>query len=286
MDKAKTAVQGFLSKSGKDDTTVHESTNQAVQHEHITRTQHNESQAAVDREVHQDHHHTTVQPIQHHEVLPEKHTHQVAPTEHRTFEHGNEDHTRQRLEKERAQFQDKTEVGSVQHSHGKAAALSGEHVHHHVHENIQPVIQKETVQPSVVHTTKPIHEVHHNEAKHHGTSTLPAMSMDDFKKHGGALGGAETRHDKFAGSFDGPLHGRPIGGEGAQGTTTLTAPDGKYNQSHRGVETGSYVGHAGYADNRNVEYGSVGESTHKPSLMDKLNPKKDADGDGKAGFMS
>jgi hypothetical protein len=26
-------------------------------------------------------------------------------------------------------------------------------------------------------------------------------------------------------------------------------------------------------------------SQHKPSLMDKLNPKKDADGDGKAGFM-
>lgn len=36
------------------DTTVHESTNDAVQHEHVTRTQLNESQTAVDREVHQD----------------------------------------------------------------------------------------------------------------------------------------------------------------------------------------------------------------------------------------
>merc|ERR1712230_298871 len=32
---------------------------------------------------------------------------------------------------------------------------------------IQPVIQKETIQPSVVHTTVPVHEVHQNEAKHH-----------------------------------------------------------------------------------------------------------------------
>jgi hypothetical protein len=36
-------------------------------------------------------------------------------------------------------------------------------------------------------------------------------------------------------------------------------------------------------------YGTTGAhdatGAHKPSLMDKLNPKKDADGDGKAGFM-
>ena len=32
--------------------------------------------------------------------------------------------------------------------------------------------------------------------------------------------------------------------------------------------------------------GSKTGSTRKPSLMDRLNPKKDADGDGKAGFLS
>jgi hypothetical protein len=36
----------------------------------------------------------------------------------------------------------------------------------------------------------------------------------------------------------------------------------------------------------NLNPGRHGSTEHKkPGLMDKLNPKKDADGDGKAGFM-
>jgi len=31
--------------------------------------------------------------------------------------------------------------------------IAGEHIHHHVHETIQPVVQKEVIAPSVVHTT-------------------------------------------------------------------------------------------------------------------------------------
>jgi len=76
----------------------------------------------------------------------------------------------------------------------------------HIHETIQPVVQKETVQPSVVHTTVPIHEVHHEAAQHHQTSELPAMNMSDFKSQGGVLGGREERYDGFEGQ---PKH---IGG--------------------------------------------------------------------------
>lgn len=149
-----------------------------------------------------------------------------------------------------------------------------------VHENIQPVIQKETVQPSVVHTTQPIHEVHHNEAKHHGTHTLPAVSRSEFEKNGGALGGGETRHDKFAGEPKGHVHEPTIGGAGAKGTTHLTDKDGSgvpHNHSHGAA---GVAGTTGAAGTHGHETG-----TKKPSLMDKLNPKKDADGDGKAGFM-
>ncbi len=66
-------------------------------------------------------------------------------------------------------------------------------------QTIQPVVQKETIQPSVVHTTVPIHEVHQNEAKHHAASALPAVSMADFKKQGGSLTGREERYDGFEG---------------------------------------------------------------------------------------
>jgi len=75
MDKAKTAVNSFLHKDGKHDTTVHETVNSAITNEKVHRTQHNESQTLVDREVHQDHHHTSIQPIKAKEVLPEEHTH-------------------------------------------------------------------------------------------------------------------------------------------------------------------------------------------------------------------
>lgn len=64
---------------------------------------------------------------------------------------------------------------------------------------IQPVVNKETIQPSVVHTTVPIHEVHHNAAQHHAATALPAVSMSEFKREGGTLAGREEKYDGFKG---------------------------------------------------------------------------------------
>ena len=80
-----------------------------------------------------------------------------------------------------------------------------------MHENIQLVVQ-ETVQPSVVHTTQPIHEVHRNEAKHHTASQLPAVTVDEFQRQRSSLSGREERSDAF--------RGEPrsvFGGGGAEG---------------------------------------------------------------------
>lgn len=71
--------------------------------------------------------------------------------------------------------------------------------HHRVHELIQPVVQKYTIETHIIHTTIPIHEVHHNAAHHHASSPLPAVSMADFKKQGGVLTGREERYDFFEG---------------------------------------------------------------------------------------
>lgn len=57
----------------------------------------------------------------------------------------------------------------------------------HVHETVQPVVEKETIQPHVVHTTVPIHEVHQNPAQVHSTTTNSPVTMEQFKEHG-ALG--------------------------------------------------------------------------------------------------
>ncbi|KAG4438559.1 hypothetical protein IFR05_005934 [Cadophora sp. M221] len=272
MEKAKAAVGSFLNKDGKHDTTVHESVNPAITNENVTRTQHENVTTAVDREVHQDHYHTSVQPIKDREVLPEQHTHQMAGVETRNLKHGNDDHVKERLQAEQAQFKNTRTVGETQHSSSANPTIAGEHVHHHVHENIQPVIQKETVQPSVVHTTIPVHEIHQNEAKHHTATALPAVSMDEFKKQGGHLSGREERSDAFTGE---PRSvGGTLGGSGAHGTTSLTQKDGSHHDHSTGAGVGSTTSH------------SSSNTTHsKPSLLDKLNPKKDADGDGKAGFM-
>ena len=186
-------------------------------------------------------------------------------------------------------------------------------------QTIQPIVQKETIQPSVVHTTVPIHEVHHNEAKHHSASALPAVSMADFKKQGGSLTGREERYDGFEG--EPRAVGSALGGSGT-GTSTTGPHSSKFenkvdprvdsdrdgSRNMGATQTGSGSGYdntgSGYGNtgsnrtgtstgsgygNTGSNYGSntdiAGTTGKKPSLMDRLNPMKDTDGDGKKGLM-
>ncbi|KAK4617635.1 hypothetical protein CLAFUW4_11943 [Fulvia fulva] len=293
MDKAKAAVSDFMSKAGQHDTTVHEKVAPAVQNETVTRTHHDNVTTAVDKEVHQDHYHTSVQPIKDTQTLPEQHHHNLVGVEHRNFEHGNKADVDRKLNETAAQFRDSTQRVEGQHTTSQAPAIGGEHMHHHVHETIQPVINKQTIEPHVTHTTVPIHEVHHNSAQHHATSALPAVSMSDFKKEGGVLSGREERYDGFEGEP------RSIGGHSSSTHTgTHGTGSGLTGEHSHGSNTHGHAGGAAPAGGIGAGVGSgaglTGSNTHnstqsnkdgKPSLMDKLNPKKDADGDGKAGFM-
>jgi len=345
MDKAKAAVSDFMSKAGKHDTTVHEKVAPAVNHETVNPTRHENVTTAVDKEVHQDHYHHSVQPVQDREVLPEQHSHNLGAVEHRQIEHGNKRDVASRLEQEAAQFRDKRTVADTQETQAVNPTIQGEHVHHHVHETIQPVVHKETIQPNVVHTTVPIHEVHHNAAQHHSTSALPAVSMADFKKQGGVLGGREERYDGFEGEPR-AIGGALGGGQGhhgehhshhshnAGGTSGHTAGPhtsglankadprvdsdmdgnrglGSRNQagatSNNTYGAGNEIGSTGTTGSNNYgsrdetgtagttgsnamgsrnDTGTSGNTTGaKPSLMQKINPMVDANGDGKPGFM-
>ncbi|KAH0347512.1 hypothetical protein KCU83_g6622, partial [Aureobasidium melanogenum] len=298
MDSAKAAVKEFMSKSGHHDTTVHEKVAPAVTHESHQLQQHEQIQTAIDKEVHQDHYHTSIQPIKDREVLPEQHHHNLAAVEHRSFEHGNDAQVKERLAAEAAQFRDeRTELEAV-HSKSIAPTIGGEHIHHHVHETIQPVVNKETIEPHVVHTTVPIHEVHHNAAQHHTASALPAVSMADFKKQGGVLTGREERYDGFEGEP------RTVGGAHTSTTTTGTGLTGsglghsnttgretlgeRVREGEADLKHGHHHSTTGTTGTTGTGYGresQIDSKTGKPSLMDKLNPKKDTDGDGKAGMM-
>ncbi|QDS74627.1 hypothetical protein FKW77_009095 [Venturia effusa] len=275
MEKAKAAVSDFMSKSGHHDTTVHEKVAPAVTHNTTTPQRHEEIQTAIDKEVHQDHYHTSVQPVQDREVLPEQHHHNLKAVEHRELHHGNQEDVSRKLEIEAAKFKNEHVRAPERRTEGVAPSVAGEHVHHHVHETIQPIVQKETIEPHVVHTTVPIHEVHHNAAQHHSTSALPTVSMQDFKKQGGVLGGRGEKYDGFEG--EPRAIGKALGGHD-HAHTGPTAP-GVAGSNVPGTHgaAGAGIGGAGI--------GATGSATKKPSLLDKLNPKKDADGDGKKGFM-
>ncbi|MCJ1249774.1 hypothetical protein MMC30_007000 [Trapelia coarctata] len=299
MDKAKAAVSEFMHKAGHHDTTVHEKVAPAVVNETIQKQKHEEVTTAIDREVHQDHYHTSIQPVKDREVLPETHHHNIIPVEKREHHHGDAGAIKARLEQETAQFRDSHVEGATRETHSVAPVIAGEHVHHHVHETIQPVIQKETIQPSVVHTTVPIHEVHHNEAKHHAASALPAVSMADFKRQGGSLTGREERYDGFEGepravgsSLGGSTAGTGLTGSGLTGHhhdsttgTTGTGLTGHHYDSATGT-TGTGLTGSHHTDRHTGTTGTYDDTTttgKKPSLLDRLNPMKDSDHDGKRG---
>lgn len=69
MDKAKSAVSNFMSGDGHHKTTVTQDASQAITEEQVRPHQHENVTTAVDKEVHQDHHHTHIQPIKHKETL-------------------------------------------------------------------------------------------------------------------------------------------------------------------------------------------------------------------------
>ncbi|CAF9929467.1 MAG: hypothetical protein GOMPHAMPRED_005413 [Gomphillus americanus] len=199
MDAAKEAISKLTSHHGHHTTEVHEHYQPAVTHEHVSRTREHEGTTVLDKEIHQDHHHTTVLPVKDQEILPTEHSHKLAAAQHSEHHHGDHRGIHDKIATEVASFKDRREVGDVETSKVVAPTVAGEHHHHHVHETIQPIVQKQTIQPSVVHTTIPIHEVHHNEPKHYSASALPAVSLGEFQKQGGSLTGLADRVERFEG---------------------------------------------------------------------------------------
>lgn len=233
MEKAKAILKDFGHRDGHHDTTVEETVRPAVTHETIKRVEKEQVIPAVDREVHQHHFHTSVQPVQAREVVPEEHHHKAVAVEHREHHHGDHEAIKARLQQEAAQFTDRRVEAETEHQRTVMPVITGEHRHHHVHETIQPVVQKETIQPVVVHTTVPVHEIHHKAPEHHTASALPPMSIEEFKAKGGVLEGKSTAtREAFEGeprtligghhSGDHHHHSGLTGTSGTTGTTGMT----------------------------------------------------------------
>jgi len=229
MQAAKEAVSDFL-QNKKHTVDIEQETKPGVVHERVAQSQHENVTTALDREIHQHHHQIHVQPIQDRVVEPEKHHHNIIPIEHREHTHGKAQEIEATLAAQTSKFRDEREVLPVQTTQSTNTVV-GEHVHHHIHDVIQPVVERETIQPHVVHTTIPIHEKIEKEAFVHKGNVLPAMTMDEFSRAGHSLTGHRKapEHIEYEGEplkIDGKSHvgfgglGAAAGGAAAAGAYT------------------------------------------------------------------
>ncbi|KAI0379544.1 hypothetical protein F5Y04DRAFT_290156 [Hypomontagnella monticulosa] len=317
MNKTKETIREFIGKAGHHDTTVHESVEPAIKHETVKPTEHEDINTAVNKEIHQDHYHRTVQPVHAKEILPEQHQHRVSDVQHRDYDHRDHENTKKVLAAENEKYKDQHVVQETTRTQSHAPTVEGEHIHHHVHETVQPVLHKETIQPHVVHTTVPIHETHHAPAQHHSTSSLPPISIDEYKQQGGSLNGRQERFDAFDGepktirgtvasmhekkdaglknAPDGAFHGDfdPLDGGKHHSANRIQNGNSAANGVSQGVSAHSSAQKEYRTSTGAVGNTPVGRTTtatgatkkNHPSLLDKLNPMTDSNGDGKAGFM-
>jgi len=180
-------VKEFLSSSAKNDSTeVCSETAPEIVQANIKPSEQHENIEAVDRERHIHHHQHRVQPIVAQETLPTQHQHVISEPIVREHKHDMLPEHREKLEQQRTMYQPSETVNQVQRSEVALPAQANEHVHHHVHETIQPVIQKEVIQPSVVHHTHAVHEKVHDAPIVHEATTLPTVTLDEFKTKIGA----------------------------------------------------------------------------------------------------
>lgn len=69
MERAKQAAREFLSGDGKHKTTIDQDVRRAATEEHVLPHQHEDVTTAIDKDVHQEHHQTRIQPVKAKEVL-------------------------------------------------------------------------------------------------------------------------------------------------------------------------------------------------------------------------
>ena len=125
------------------ETTVDQEVLPAVEHDKIVRDHETREREVVEKEVHKDHYHTTVQPLKDREVQETEHNFEQKDTEYREFDK-DDGKAKAKVDQKLAGFEDTVEEHAGLETKKQEDTVVGEHVHHHLHEIIQPVIEKGT----------------------------------------------------------------------------------------------------------------------------------------------
>jgi len=176
-------VKDFFKSSNKPDSTeVCSEVAPEVVQEHVIPQERVETVEAIDRERHIHHHQHRVQPINDAQTLETSHIIQTAPEVLREHKEDMLPEHQQKLHEQRTQYANQQVVDDVQRTQANLGTQVNTHEHHHIHETIQPVIQRETVQPTVIHNTVGVHERLHEAPIVHEMTELPAMTQAEFLK--------------------------------------------------------------------------------------------------------
>ncbi|KAJ9125859.1 hypothetical protein QFC24_002643 [Naganishia onofrii] len=225
MSNALNHAKEFLTRSAQNDSTeVCSETAPEIVQEHIKQNERVETVEAIDRERHVHHHQHRVQPIVDKQVLDTKHEFNVLPEVTRESKHDMIPEHRAKLEEQRNLYHNTQTAAPVVREQVAGGVQANEHVHHHVHETIQPVIQRETVASTHVHTTIPIHEKIHDAPVVHEMTTLPTVTLDEFKSKAGGVHAHSHRDGDHSHQY---YEGSPrVGGPGASEGTSATGRPG------------------------------------------------------------
>lgn len=115
-----------------------------VEHTHVEKQHETREKSVVEKEKHQDHYHTTIQPLKDSEVLPEKHDY-TQEEKHREINR-DDGASKAKAEADVAGFASTIDEKQSE-SKTKEPTQVGEHVHHHLHETIVPVVEKGEFDP-------------------------------------------------------------------------------------------------------------------------------------------
>lgn len=131
MDRAKAAIHKFVGKEHEHNTDVEEIQAKPVVQEVVQPQKKVVEQEVVKQVVHQDHYHTTIQPIKDRQVLPEEVIQEMTPVQRKEYEHDNAAEVEARLRRESEKFKDTSVTETEKVTHVVAPEVTGEHVHHH-----------------------------------------------------------------------------------------------------------------------------------------------------------
>ncbi|KAH6908634.1 hypothetical protein BKA70DRAFT_1400272 [Coprinopsis sp. MPI-PUGE-AT-0042] len=160
-----------------------------VTHEFVRHLETEEVERVKDHERHVHHIQHHIQPVIASEELAEKHEKLVHPVTRIAEQHVNKVEDNTLFKGQVLKHKDTIRHGAKERTIVDKGTVINEHVHHHVHHVIQPVIEKETIDRSRIHTTIPIKEVTQEAPIIHQSQSHPAIPLEHFLRIGGNLEG-------------------------------------------------------------------------------------------------